>query len=223
MIFFGAETGNSEILRNINKGGNAIIGAELKLLKRLKQFEIIPEYSFVLGFPDKTPQLVVDQIDNDLKFIMGIKKIHPETEIVVNFYRPVAMDHSELYNTVLGYGYRFPETLEGWLDPNRRIHTFAPVKYFKWFPKKSARKIEGFVTVLHAYYPSVSDFHLSGFQKRIMKLLAFWRYHLRIFANPFELNLMQKYWLNYKRPDEAGFYSEQDRLSDNTQNLNGAI
>jgi hypothetical protein len=56
-----------------------------------------------------------------------------------------------------------------------------------------------------------------------MKLLAFWRYHLRIFANPFELNLMQKYWLNYKRPDEAGFYSEQDRLSDNTQNLNGAI
>jgi radical SAM superfamily enzyme YgiQ (UPF0313 family) len=213
MIFFGAETGNSKMLRKINKGGSATNVTELQLLKRFKQFGIIPEYSFVLGFPDKTPRLVAEQIENDLEFIMGIKRIHPETEIIVNFYRPVAVDKSDLYNTVLSYGYRFPETLEDWLDPYRRIHTFAPVKYFKWFPEKSARKIEGFVTVLHAYHPSISDFHLSRFQKKIMKLLAYWRYHLKIFANPIEINLLQKYWLKYKRPEEDGFYSNQDRLA----------
>ena len=223
MIFFGAESGNPKVLRDINKGVNSAVGSELQLLKRLKQFEITPEFSFILGLPDKSPQLVADQIDNDLKFIMGIKRMHPETEIVVNFYRPVAMDHSELYNTVLSYGYHFPDTLEGWLDPNRRIHTFAPVKYFQWFPQKSARKIEGFVTVFHAYYPSVSDFQVSRFQKRIMKLLASWRYHLKFFAYPIELKFLQKSWLNYKRPEEEGFYSEQDHLLTDNQAESGPL
>lgn len=208
MIFFGAETGDTETLQRVKKGGNASVDSSLQLLDKLKRFDIIPEYSFVLGLPAKTPQLVAAQINHDLKFIIKLKRIHPETEIILNFYRPIAIDSSELFRVAQRYGYRFPETLEGWLDPGRRIHTFASVKYFQWFPEKSAKKIENFVKVLHAFYPSITDFHLTRFQKTVMKLMSFWRYQLKIYAHPIELELLQKLWLKYKRPEEEGFYSE---------------
>lgn len=212
MIFFGAETGDSDLLRTLKKGGNASVETGIKLLEKLKKYDIIPEYSFVVGFPAENPALVALQINRDLRFIKRIKKRYPRTEIILNFYRPVASDSSATYKMVQQYGYKFPGTLEEWLDPDRLIHTFPAVKYFTWFPPKSARQVIDFVTVFHAYYPSVSDFQITRFQKLIMKMVSFWRYHLDFYANPFEIRFLQKYWLKYKRPEEEGFYSSKTTL-----------
>jgi anaerobic magnesium-protoporphyrin IX monomethyl ester cyclase len=208
MIFFGAETGDVEMLRSVNKGGNASVDTVIKLLEKLKKFNIIPEYSFVVGFPARTPQLVSNQINKDIKFIKAIKRKHPETEIILNFYRPIESDSSETYKMAVEYGYKPPEILDNWLDPGREIHTFTSVKYFPWFLEKNAKKLKNFVTVLHAYYPSVSDFQLTRFQKVSMRILSFCRYHLGIYSRPYELKFLQNYWIKYKRPEEEGFYSE---------------
>ena len=56
MIFFGAETGNDAILKKMDKGGTQT-GAEIrKFAARMKKFDIIPEYSFVLGTPADTEE-----------------------------------------------------------------------------------------------------------------------------------------------------------------------
>ena len=40
----------------------------------MKKFDIIPEYSFVLGLPAETPEKVMQQIDEDIQFIKNIKE-----------------------------------------------------------------------------------------------------------------------------------------------------
>src|SRR3972149_1156475 len=80
MIFFGAETGNDDILKQMDKGGTQT-GEQIKsFAARRKKFNIIPEYSFVLGLPAKTPQKVMQQIEDDITFIKEIKEINPDTE-----------------------------------------------------------------------------------------------------------------------------------------------
>ena len=69
MIFFGAETGNDAILKQMDKGGTQSAEQIKRFAARMKKFDIIPEYSFVLGMPASSPELVMKQIDSDIQFI----------------------------------------------------------------------------------------------------------------------------------------------------------
>jgi len=51
MIFFGAESGDDEQLKRMDKGGTQTGAQILRFAERMRRFDIIPEYSFVLGFP----------------------------------------------------------------------------------------------------------------------------------------------------------------------------
>jgi anaerobic magnesium-protoporphyrin IX monomethyl ester cyclase len=117
MIFFGAETGNDKILKQMDKGGTQTGEQIAKFAARMKKFDIIPEYSFVLGTPGATPAEVMAQIDFDIDFIKKIKSINPDTEIVIYTYSPVPTEGSELYKQVLANGFRFPQTLDDWISP----------------------------------------------------------------------------------------------------------
>jgi hypothetical protein len=71
------------MLKKMDKGGTQT-GEQIKrFAARMARFDIIPEYSFVLGTPAATPQQVMKQIDNDIAFIREIKTINPKTEIVI--------------------------------------------------------------------------------------------------------------------------------------------
>ena len=64
MIFCGAETGSDEMLARMNKGGQASTQLTLELAVKMRQYGIIPEYSFVLGNPpepEKDPPPPDDQ------------------------------------------------------------------------------------------------------------------------------------------------------------------
>ncbi|HZE85632.1 MAG TPA: radical SAM protein, partial [Puia sp.] len=89
MIFFGAETGNDEILKKMDKGGTQSAAQIRAFAARMAKFDIIPEYSFVLGTPAETPEKVMKQIEGDIAFIREIKTINPNTEIVIYTYSPV--------------------------------------------------------------------------------------------------------------------------------------
>ena len=56
MIFMGAESGDDETLKRMNKGGKSGTAMTLALVERMKQYGIIPELSFVLGNPPNTPR-----------------------------------------------------------------------------------------------------------------------------------------------------------------------
>jgi anaerobic magnesium-protoporphyrin IX monomethyl ester cyclase len=208
MIFFGAETSNDEILKKMDKGGTQTAEQIKSFALRMKTFGIIPEYSFVLGLPLETEEQVDAQIDRDISFIQQIKEINPDTEIIIYIYSPVATEGSELYETVKKNGFSFPEKLHDWLNPQWENFDLRRNPLTPWLKPYMIDKIQGFETVLNAYYPTISDFKLTRIQKVAMRQLSRPRYKLNLFQYPYELKLLQKLWLRYRQPETEGFYME---------------
>jgi radical SAM superfamily enzyme YgiQ (UPF0313 family) len=205
MIFFGAESGSDDMLDKMNKGGTQT-GEQIKsFAKRMREFDIVPEYSFVLGFPADTPEKVMEQIDKEIAFICEIKAINPKTEIIIYVYSPVPTEGSEMYNDVLKTGFKFPENLDDWMNPEWEHFDLHKNPLTPWLTPEMVRKIKNFETVINGYYPTASDVKLSEFQRKAMHAISSWRYKNRIFHFPYEIKALQKFWLKYRQPEIEGF------------------
>lgn len=205
MIFLGAETGNDALLKKMDKGGTQSREQIMAFAARMKKFDIIPEYSFVLGFPSDTPAEVMENIDQDIQFIKEIKRINPNTEIIIYLYSPVPTEGSELYELVTKAGFRFPTKLEDWLQPSWQNFDLRKNPLTPWLTPGMVDKIRNFETVLNGYYPTVSDIKLSRFQKKTIKAISSWRYNRNFFTLPYEIKALQKFWLRYRQPELEGF------------------
>jgi radical SAM superfamily enzyme YgiQ (UPF0313 family) len=208
MIFFGAETSNDELLKKMDKGGTQTTEQMKRFAARMKKVGIIPEYSFVLGFPAETPEKVMEQIDRDIAYIKEIKSINPDTEIIIYVYSPVATEGSEMYELVKKSGFNFPQKLEDWLSPEWQNFDLRKNPLTPWLTPRMVNKILGFETVLNAQYPTLSDFKVTRLQRNVMRMLSSARYNFNIFKFPYELKALQKFWLRYRQPEIEGFYQE---------------
>jgi anaerobic magnesium-protoporphyrin IX monomethyl ester cyclase len=208
MIFFGAETSDDAMLKQMDKGGTQTAEQIARFAARMKKFDIIPEYSFVLGFPAETEEKVNEQIDRDIAFIRKIKQINPATEIIIYVYSPVPVEGSELFESVKKTGFKFPEKLDDWLEPEWQSFDLRRNPLTPWLKPYMIDKIQGFETVLNSYYPTASDFKLTQLQRKIMRAASSLRYKLNFFHYPYELKLLQKFWLRYRQPEIEGFYLE---------------
>ncbi|MBP6793418.1 MAG: B12-binding domain-containing radical SAM protein [Saprospiraceae bacterium] len=205
MIFFGAESGNDLILKEMDKGGKQTAEQIKRFAARMKKFDIIPEYSFVLGMPADSPEKVMEQIDSDILFIKEIKKINPDTEIIIYIYSPVPTEGSALFQRITEAGFSFPQKLEDWLSPAWLQFDLRKNPLTPWLTKAMVNKIKNFETVLNARYPTKSDIKLSHFQRMFVSLLSTVRYKLGYYNFPYELKLLQKFWLRYRQPELEGF------------------
>ncbi|MDR3610028.1 MAG: radical SAM protein [Ignavibacteriaceae bacterium] len=208
MIFFGAESGNDELLNKMDKGGTQTSKLIKSFAARMKNFGIIPEYSFILGFPAETPQKVMKQIDDDIEFIKEIKEINPSTEIIIYIFSPVPTESSELLSQSQNLGFRFPQNLDDWLEPEWEKFDTHNNPLTPWLTSEMVEKIHNFETVLNGFYPTVSDYKLVPLQRKMIKTLSLFRYKNNIFAFPYEIKILQKFWLKYRRPEVEGFYME---------------
>ena len=204
MIFFGAETGNDEVLKKMDKGGTQSAAQMRAFAARMSKFDIIPEYSFVLGIPADAPEQVMKQIDGDIAFIKEIKNINPKTEIIIYVYSPVPTEGSEMYNKVLETGFRFPERLEDWIGPKWESFDLRKNPLTPWLRPEMIDKIKDFETVLNGYYPTVSDVRLGKFKRRLLRTLSSVRYHSGLYRKPYELKALQILW-KYRQPEIEGF------------------
>jgi anaerobic magnesium-protoporphyrin IX monomethyl ester cyclase len=207
MIFFGAETSNDALLKQMDKGGTQTTEQMKKFAHRMKRVGIIPEYSFVLGFPAETPELVMQQIDQDIAFIKEIKAINPQTEIIIYVYSPVPTEGSEIYEKVKASGFRFPEKLEDWLLDEWQHFDLRKNPLTPWLTPAMVNKILGFETVLNAQYPTVSDFRLTPVKKKFLRWMSAPRYQRNLFMLPYEIKAFQRLW-KYRQPDLEGFVME---------------
>ncbi len=207
MIFLGAETGNDDILKQMNKGGTQTGQMIKDFVIRMKKADIIPELSFVLGMPADTPNKVMDQIDWDINFIKEIKKLNPHAEIIIYLYSPVATEGSELYEQIQDAGFSFPQKLEDWLDPAWENFDLRKNPLTPWLTPAMVDKIKNFETVLNGYYPTATDFRIKGIKKSLLKLVSGWRYKTGFYNYPYEIKGLHKIW-KYRQPETQGFYSE---------------
>jgi hypothetical protein len=162
----------------------------------------------VLGLPAESEQKVMQQIDDDITFIKEVKSINPDTEIIIYVYSPVPTEGSELYNQVTKRGFKFPEKLEDWISPQWENFDLRKNPLTPWLKPNMVNHIKNFETVLNAYYPTISDFKLTSFQKNVMRVLSSIRYKNKIYFLPYELKIFQKFWLKYRQPEIEGFYIE---------------
>ncbi len=207
MIFFGAETSNDELLKKMDKGGTQTTEQMKRFAARMKKFDIIPEYSFVLGFPAETSEKVAAQIEQDIAYIKQIKGINPQTEIIIYVYSPVPTEGSEMYEVVKKSGFHFPEKLEDWLSPAWQNFDLRKNPLTPWLTSSMIDKILGFEAVLNAQYPTVSDFRLSPIKRKILKKISSIRYQKNIFFKPYEIKILQRLW-RYRQPEIEGFVME---------------
>ncbi len=204
MIFMGAESGQEEILELAGKGGSQSGEQILDLASRLRRFGIIPEFSFVLGFPAPDERTMLRRTRKEIRFIRQLKKINPDAEIILYVYSPLPGDDNQLQGCVRNSGLRYPDRLEDWLLPPWRDFDLRRQPETPWSNKKALRLIRDFETVLNAFYPTISDHRLGRAARALLRGLSFLRYITGICQFPYELRILLKL-LHYRQPEKEGF------------------
>jgi radical SAM superfamily enzyme YgiQ (UPF0313 family) len=205
MIFFGAESGTDAILQFLNKGGTQNRKQLLSFARRMKRIGIVPEYSFVLGTPGQDEKTIWKQIKSDVEFIKDVKTINPSAEIVIYIYSPVPAEDSALLEEARRFGFRFPQSLDEWLEPRWENFDLRKNPLTPWLTAEMIAYIRDFETVLNGYYPTASDIKLTPFERKTIRTLSSWRYHHSFYRYPVEIKILQKFWLKYRQPEIEGF------------------
>jgi anaerobic magnesium-protoporphyrin IX monomethyl ester cyclase len=199
MVFCGAESGSTEMLKRMNKGGTASAELTIELAARMKSFGVVPEFSFVVGNPPDPES----DLSQTLSFIRRLKQVNDATEIILYVYSPVPMD-GNFYEAAQDQGFKFPDTLEGWVSD--KWHTFALRRdpSTPWSHGEVRQKVRDFESVLNAYYPTVTDMRMTPARRTLLRAASAWRYHTKSYAKPLELNFLQRAF-RYQRPETTGF------------------
>lgn len=184
MIFFGAESGSDWVLKEMQK--DITTEQTLAVARRIRQFGIIPEFSFVIGNP-RDPERDTSET---LAFIRKIKRLNRQSEIIIYHYTPVPQ-RTSMYGNVDGQ-VTFPTTpdewaTKKWLDFTLRIDPNTP-----WLKRKTKNLIDNFEVVVNARWPTVQDIRAPRWSRALLKMLSSWRYAARIYGFPKELRWAQQ-------------------------------
>ncbi|MDG6349395.1 radical SAM protein [Luteimonas sp. 8-5] len=194
MAYIGAESPNGAMLKEIRKGTRP--DQTVEAVKLCQRHGVIPELSFMVAPPENTEE----ETERTFEFIRELKRINPETEIVVYVYTPLpdASRHESdrrrrppvAVHDLDGNPVVFPTTVEEWAQPrwvDYACHADAP-----WLDDRLRRRIHDFVTVLRCRYPTVQDLRSPTWAKRGLRAMAGWRYRLGRYDRPWELELANR-------------------------------
>lgn len=199
MVFMGAESGSDETLKRMHKGGQMSTEKTLEMARVMKHWQIVPEFSFVMGNPPD-PEADVQQT---MAFIRRLKAVNPASEIIMYLYTPVPLA-GDLYNQAQAEGFAFPQTLEEWVSDEWQNFSQRRSTTMPWVKQPLQGQIFDFQRVLNAYYPTSTDVKLTGWSRRLLRAVSAWRYHSQIYRFPLELRLLHKV-MAYQRPETSGF------------------
>lgn len=194
MAYIGAESPSGAMLKEIRKGTRP--DQTLAVAELCRRHGVIPELSFMVAPPKNT----VEETEHTFEFIRELKRINPASEIIVYVYTPLPesskheKDRGKHASTPLldlnGDPVVFPSTPEEWTQKrwvDYACHADAP-----WLTDDLRRHISDFVTVLRCRFPTVQDLRSPSWVKRGLSGMAAWRYRLRRYDRPWELNLANR-------------------------------
>ena len=201
MIFFGAESGSEEVLKQMHKGGTQTPDTVLQLAERLKKIGIVPEFSFVFGSPCDDMDAAIDR---DINFIRKVKEINPLSEIIIYLYAPVVFENSELSRLARQHGFHFPQSLDEWMQPEWQRFDLRKTPVIPWLKPRHYDRIKSFERVLNGYFPTVTDLKLTPFRQDLLRTVSRWRYRTRTYWKPVEIRLLLRMF-RYRQPELEGF------------------
>jgi anaerobic magnesium-protoporphyrin IX monomethyl ester cyclase len=193
MVFFGAESGSDWVLQEMQK--DITTEQTIAVAERIRQFGIIPEFSFVIGNP-RDPERDTRET---LQFIRKLKKINANCEIIIYHYTPVPQ-RTSMYGKIDGQ-MEFPTSPEEWatkrwMDFTLRIDPNTP-----WLTRKTKKLIDNFEVVISSRWPTVQDIRAPHWSRTLLQSLSSWRYAAQIYAFPKELRWAQ-HFVTLRKPKQ---------------------
>jgi hypothetical protein len=195
MAYIGAESPSDWLLHDVRKGTR--IDQTLAAVEICRSNGVIPELSFMLA-PPQDPQ---GETERTFEFIRHIKRIPPQTEMMLYISAPLLSapgsndPHVERSVSHLrdndGGPLVFPTTADEWAQPNWLAywcHTDVP-----WLSERLRNRIRDFTTVLGCRYPTVTDVRSSPWGKSALRGLAGWRYRYQRYDRPWELDVSRRF------------------------------
>ena len=189
VAYLGAETPNDSLLREMRKGTHS--SQTLEVVELCRRHGVVPELSFMVAPPVDTEA----ETERTFEFIRQVKRLNPLTEIIIYIYTPLPPEsvppRQRVHLTPLldahGAPLKFPSTPDEWTLPQWQdysCHADAP-----WLSDRLRRRIRDFVTVLKCRFPTIQDVRTPRWAKTALKAGAAWRYRLRRYDRPWELDL----------------------------------
>ncbi len=191
MIFFGAESGSNEILKEMNKDLTA--EDTFALASRIRRFGIVPEFSVIFGNP-KDPE---GDTRDCIQFIRQLKRLNPDSEIIVEHYTPVPQ-RARMYGDVEDK-VNFPTTPDEWATDHWQRYATQKDPQTPWLRPATKQLIDNFELVVSSRWPTVQDIRLPAWGRLGLKALSSWRYRLGIYTAPLELKWMQQF-IDLRKP-----------------------
>jgi len=189
LLSFGAESGSPKILKKIDKEITAeqILGAAKKCL----QYNIIPQFSFMVGLPGEKygdMKQTIDLIDKLLRLDKRVQILGPQA------FRPYP--GSKLYEECLVAGWKEPQSFESWSEIVKdELNYMSPYK-FPWVANPDlVDSLEAYVRFgAHSINSALSSTVKANlFLKLPFILLCQLRWKLRFFNWPWEIKLAKKF------------------------------
>ena len=193
MVFFGAESGSDWALKEMKKG--ITTEQTLQVAGRMKNFGIIPEFSFVVGNPGDPER----DTRETLQFIRKIKRMDPRAEIIIYHYTPVPQ-RGTMYGEIDGQ-IEFPTTPEEWASKRWMDFTLRIDPNTPWLRRKTKNLIDNFETVVSSRWPTVQDIRAPRWSRALLQSLSAWRYSAEIYGYPKELHWAQRL-IDLRRPKQ---------------------
>jgi anaerobic magnesium-protoporphyrin IX monomethyl ester cyclase len=192
MAYIGAETPNDRLLKSIRKGTRS--DQTLEVAELCRRNGVIPELSFMVA-PPQDPE---GETERTFDFVRRVKRVNPDAEIIIYVYTPLPAERvpdSHRLNLAplvdeRGVPVVFPRTPEEWTE--RRWVDYACHADAPWMSDRLRRRIRDFVTVLRCRFPTVQDTRSPEWSKAALRGLAAWRYSLKRYDRPWELEASQR-------------------------------
>jgi anaerobic magnesium-protoporphyrin IX monomethyl ester cyclase len=191
MIFFGAESGSNENLKEMNK--DLCAEDTLALASRIRRFDIIPEFSIIFGNP-KDPE---GDTRDCIKFIRQLKRLNPDSEIIVEHYTPVPQ-RTRMYGGIEDK-FQFPATPDEWATDSWQRFATQKDPQTPWLRPRTKQLIDNFELVVSSRWPTVQDIRLPSWGRVALQTLSSWRYRLGFYAAPLELKWTQQF-IDLRKP-----------------------
>jgi radical SAM superfamily enzyme YgiQ (UPF0313 family) len=195
MAYIGAESPSDWLLHDVRKGTRT--DQTLAAVETCRTHGVTPELSFMLA-PPQDPE---GETERTFEFIRQIKRVHPQTEIMLYVYAPLppapggSNVHVERAMGTLrdqaGELLQFPTTADGWAEPQwiaYWCHTDTP-----WITQRLRSRIRDFTTVLGCRFPTITDIRSPYWGKSALRALAAWRYRYRRYERPWELDFSKRF------------------------------
>jgi radical SAM superfamily enzyme YgiQ (UPF0313 family) len=191
MIFFGAESGSNENLKEMNK--DLCAEDTLALASRIRRFGIIPEFSIIFGNP-KDPE---GDTRECIQFIRQLKRLNPDSEIIVEHYTPVPQ-RARMYGDIKDT-FEFPTTPDEWATESWQRFATQKDPQTPWLRPRTKQLVDNFELVVSSRWPTVQDIRLPNWGRLALKALSSWRYRLGVYSAPLELKWAQQF-IDLRKP-----------------------